>query len=203
VRAILMAVASATMVGCASTKGYFVDRGRDAADIFTVAVGRGVGVKAKIGPIQTGLIVNEDVFALRGGEVSYWPAFSPVRPRQWGERSGRPVEALLPLPMIPNEELILYGGGEEFGAGPLAETRGKTFSALNVIPLFPSAARIKDNTCHTAWPYYTQIECVIGLGPSFRLGLNPGEFLDFILGWMTVDIFNDDLERKKRNAKAM
>ena len=41
--------------------------------------------------------------------------------------------------------------------------------------------------------YLTQVEAVVGLGPSIRLGFNPGELLDFILGWVTLDIFNDDL----------
>lgn len=65
------------MTGCASAKGYFVDRGRDAADVFTVTIGRGVGVKAKVGPLQTGFILNQDVVGLRCGEISHWPAFSP------------------------------------------------------------------------------------------------------------------------------
>jgi len=48
--------------------------------------------------------------------------------------------------------------------------------------------------------YFTQIEVVAGLGGTIRLGFNPGELLDFILGWVTIDIFNDDLEKfEKRN----
>ncbi len=48
-------------------------------------------------------------------------------------------------------------------------------------------------------PYFTQIEVVAGLLGTLRLGFNPGELLDFILGWTTVDIFNDD--RETREAK--
>jgi hypothetical protein len=40
--------------------------------------------------------------------------------------------------------------------------------------------------------YYTQIEAVVALGPSFRFGFNPAELLDFLLGWFGVDIFHDD-----------
>ena len=29
-----------------------------------------------------------------------------------------------------------------------------------------------------------------------KLGLNLGEFLDFVLGWTTIDIFGDDNKRK-------
>jgi hypothetical protein len=48
---------------------------------------------------------------------------------------------------------------------------------------------------------YTQIEIVGGVGGTLRVGFNPGELLDFILGWTTVDIFNDDLEAKKQKDK--
>ena len=45
---------------------------------------------------------------------------------------------------------------------------------------------------------HTQIEAAIGIGPSLRLGFNPGELLDFILGWTTVDIYGDDAARQRR-----
>ena len=47
--------------------------------------------------------------------------------------------------------------------------------------------------------YYTQVEAAAGLLliPSVRLGLNPGELIDFVLGWTTLDIFQDDLEAEK------
>ena len=51
--------------------------------------------------------------------------------------------------------------------------------------------------------YYTQIEAVVGAGPSVRLGFNPGELLDFILGWTTIDIYKDDLERSKRTTSVL
>ena len=31
------------------------------------------------------------------------------------------------------------------------------------------------------------------LGRTLRFGFNPGELLDFILGWFTIDIYGDDL----------
>jgi hypothetical protein len=45
---------------------------------------------------------------------------------------------------------------------------------------------------------YTQLEVLIGLGGTIRLGFNPGELLDFILGWTTIDIYGDDLEANKQ-----
>ena len=37
-------------------------------------------------------------------------------------------------------------------------------------------------------------------GAAIRQSVMPGELLDFILGWTTIDIFNDDLEWKKRTS---
>ncbi|OVE81243.1 hypothetical protein BVY04_03710 [bacterium M21] len=43
------------------------------------------------------------------------------------------------------------------------------------------------------WPYLTQIEAAAGFGAGIRLGVNPGEFLDFLLGWFGLDPYCDDL----------
>jgi hypothetical protein len=32
---------------------------------------------------------------------------------------------------------------------------------------------------------------------NVRCGFNPGELLDFILGWTTIDIFKDDIAGRK------
>jgi hypothetical protein len=55
------------LTGCSST-GYFADRGRDAADIFTFTVGVGTGVKARIGPLMVAIEQNSDLIGLRAGE---------------------------------------------------------------------------------------------------------------------------------------
>ncbi|MBN2109336.1 MAG: hypothetical protein JW832_18050, partial [Deltaproteobacteria bacterium] len=44
----------------------------------------------------------------------------------------------------------------------------------------------------SSFAYYTHIEAVLGLQGSVRVGFNAGEFFDFIIGWTTVDILNDD-----------
>jgi hypothetical protein len=32
---------------------------------------------------------------------------------------------------------------------------------------------------------------------GLRVGFNPGELVDFLLGWTTLDIYNDDLGTRK------
>jgi hypothetical protein len=47
-----------------------------------------------------------------------------------------------------------------------------------------------------------QVEVVAALGVGARLGLNLGELVDFLVGLLGGDIFNDDLEaRKVKEAK--
>jgi len=49
--------------------------------------------------------------------------------------------------------------------------------------------------------YYTEGEVALGCHYTVRLGVNPGELLDFLLGWTTLDIYGDDLEHAKRSSK--
>ncbi len=42
-------------------------------------------------------------------------------------------------------------------------------------------------------PYCTQIEVVAGALGGLRAGFHPGELIDFLLGWTTLDIYNDDM----------
>ncbi len=46
---------------------------------------------------------------------------------------------------------------------------------------------------YNPWPMYTEVEAVAALGPAVRVGINPGELVDFILGWTTLDIYSDDV----------
>ena len=46
--------------------------------------------------------------------------------------------------------------------------------------------------------YYTDIECVAGFLLLIRIGFNPGELLDFLLGWTTLDIYDDDIGKRTK-----
>ncbi len=43
--------------------------------------------------------------------------------------------------------------------------------------------------------YFTAIEVEAGLGLTVRLGVNPGELVDLVLGLFTIDIYRDDIGR--------
>ena len=162
----LISILCATFAG----PGYLGNRMRDAADVFTATVGAGLGAKTRVGPAQLGILLASDMWGLRGGQYgNLWINGRKTQNDDW----------LAPWPpdRVFGEEHALYD--EE-----IPNRRGKGFHAkspLPVIGLAPNPA------------YYTQMEVVIGVGVSVRLGFNPGELLDFLLGWANIDIYGDDL----------
>ena len=194
---VALLVTAALASGCATP--YMVDRGRDAADIFTLGVGFGVGAKARVGPMQTGLLfdVSGCVSPLRGGQSCLVP------PSQY--ELAKSATSTWDTAALDMQWVF---GGDEFFA-PLDDRRHKGFEAVSDLQriklykaqTFPLIVPPFLHDAGYACPsYYTQIEVVAALGPSIRLGFNPGELLDFILGWATVDIFSDDIECKKRKS---
>lgn len=174
------------IAGCANSGGYFADRGRDAADVFTVTLGVGGGAKARVGPVQAGLIYQEDSTGLRNGALfATKPSFVLFSSDnddfdfdfEEAEKKGIDLN-------------LLVIGLEHSNSDSTIVERRKDFHTFNfVIPV----AIVEPDSKHLRPHYYFQIEGLIALGPSLRLGFNAGELVDFLLGWTTVDIFNDDI----------
>ena len=171
------------LTGCAS---YWAARGRDAADIITFQVGTGAGAKARVGPFQAGLLSENGLFGLRGGEfigTSEYRAATTESPSKW-------------------DDVIFLVGAERFeGSRPLLE-RGKGFKSRQILLSIPfNLSRDRDYrgaapAPFNPWPYLTNIEAGGGAFLTFRVGANPGELLDFVLGWTTLDLFGDDIHAK-------
>ena len=202
--------------GCSST-GYLAARGRDAADIFTFTVGAGDGAKVRVGPLQVAAVKNADLVGLRGGEFfadgdglvmndeRYAPlplfgvrnrysrrerlrrALATGRPMKQGEQEqSSSGEARLEQNWITSRSKWTRLFGEEgfsHGLNSVSSRRNKNVLAKSPAPIVAIGA--------TA-PYYTQIEIVAGLLLTVRAGVNPGELLDFLLGWTGIDIYGDD-----------
>ncbi len=201
----------ASMVtGCANTGGYFVDRGRDAADIFTATVGLGAGAKAQIGPLSGGLLGNADLFGLRGGALYTFGC--DVAPYSMDVEvvcfcGTRHNQRTYPLSRR-NKTIEMDAFWASFvGKRVTTNKRGHKVTHHNYPYYIPFLKLPRANNYRSKyfkdkrqpWHYYSQIEVVVGLGPSVRAGFNPGELLDFLLGWTTVDIYDDDLEKIKSN----
>lgn len=165
--------------GCASS-GYWTDRVRDGADVFALAVGRGFGAKARVGPITAGLLEDYTFAGLRGGEFCRQDAFN----------SARDLDTFAAI-----DWQIIVDNAERFNLARL--DRGKNFEACSVGcgKIVPFLSLLSSEAYSPA--YYAQIEAVIGLQATVRLGFNIAEFFDFLLGWGTLDVLHDDIGRTR------
>lgn len=191
-RCVCCVVLVAFLSGCAST-GYWANRRRDAADVVTLTVGAGVGVKAHVGPLQLGMFFNCAEAGLRGGGFV---------------KNGMFEQSEMGWPK--SFDAIFWAfGGEFFEGSPLSLERGKSYTAATFMYLtaaFPESlpASVFNGPKKTERPsgivpkynpvpYWTQIEAALGIGGTLRAGLNLGEFIDLVLGFTTLDIFGDDV----------
>jgi hypothetical protein len=153
------------------------DRMRDGADVFTATVGVGAGAKVRVGPVQAGLITMGDSIGLRGGRFYSYDRY-----------------------VFGGDMCLVIAGIEDFNCmGRAVGPRRKEFTTTYCV--VPIPMDFKGGPSVNA-SYWTQIEAVMGIGGTLRLGFNPGELLDFILGWTTIDIYGDDLEAKKQKEKS-
>ncbi|MFO1524078.1 MAG: hypothetical protein U1G05_19045 [Kiritimatiellia bacterium] len=205
--------------GCASS--YLADRARDGADIFTASAGYGAGARGRVGPLSLGLYAGAGSAGLRGGQVLAGnPVPNPggtllEKPNSLGIQFLTFMEEEFTDPSVrPRGKLIVQK--PDIGFSPRSDptiltsppmiqtdfTAPINFMVLNqaetapfwLAPLPPQPA-FKQMAAQAVFPlsYYTQIEAEVGLVGSVRIGFNPGELLDFLLGWTTLDVFGDDI----------
>jgi len=176
--------------GCANSSAFIRDRKNDAFDVFTVSVGKGFGAKGRVGPLHVGLLVNHDYAGLRGGQYS----------RHWGDYVGGDIDTLI----IP---FWAYGFGmDDFGPDSVISAgRNKEYLAWShYVPFIYMFEKPRGTHGETVLALsrselhpFTQIEGVVGVGITIRAGVNIGEIIDAILGWVGVDLYDDDIEEKK------
>jgi hypothetical protein len=75
--------------------------------------------------------------------------------------------------------------------GPSAVERGKDYRARGYFG--PCGWWESDKPSELRAHYYTQLEAVAAIVPGLRVGFNPAELLDFLLGWTSLDLFKDDV----------
>lgn len=156
--------------GCA-TSPYLQDRGRDAADIFSVTAGYGVGIRAQVGPLATSVGMIKDVGGVMSG-TGLWATDA-----------------------MPGSLGFLYlEGTSGNNHKDIAVLRKKSYEEAHMALLpfmygVPSFPYFNPDEYH----YLTKIEAAAGLGPSLRVAFNPVELVDFVLGFFNVDLFGDDI----------
>lgn len=178
-------IACALCSGCTSS-AYLQDRLHDGADIFTATVGKGIGAQTRVGPLHAGFVAVGDKAGLRGG------ALHPL------SMSSGP--GYIDSGAIGGDYSLGVYGFEYLGmtAGKSAGPRGKDFQTMYLFVPTDESFKGGKSTLNPA--YWSQIEVVVAAGLSLRVGFNPGELLDFILGWATIDIYGDDLGGMKRSS---
>jgi len=172
IQATVTAAIAALLVGCASTKTYFGNRGRDARDMMNLGAELGsVGASAQAGPIMTGAI-----FTAPGNEANGWGLVNRGLGRyEYGDW-----------------QAIVIG----YKCSGTKAPRGRDCGTRQ-IACFADGTELfgTSGSC----PYAMgQVEARVGMGIGLHAGVHMGEIADFFLGWFGIDIFNDDLEAKKK-----
>ena len=193
-RIIVVGISFVMLCGCASTKTYFSDRGRDALDILTVSVGNGGGVQGRIGPFSVGTVYAEDVAGLRCGKCGLFPKIE--LPREDPKPAAASYDSsfvgffcvAFSRGMASAKELVMW---DRF---LMEDGRGKAYEASGG-PFFSPVVRSEDDGHpeRLFHPYYAQMELLGGFACTARVGINAGELVDFLLGWVGIDFFNDDI----------
>jgi len=180
-------------------------RHQDFLDCFTLCAATGInyGVQVRAGGIPLGINYTQEseCYGLRGGEIHKGEVYM-------GGNSFNPdcQEGNL-------EVCILWMGGGRYdnNDGTLENgydslpgyLRGKYYYYTNCgfLPI-TIPYRVHDNYSgrykkNTPYPFhhFTQLEILLGLGrANVRVGINPGEMLDFVTGFTGfVDFFGDDI----------
>jgi len=162
---------AACLTGCASTKAYLADRGRDALDMINAGVEIGsVGVSAQAGPVMTGAIFTEPEKKSNG----------------WGL-----VNRGLGCYEYGDWQAIIIG----YKASGSKATRGRECGTRQ-IACFADGTELFGWNCPPCYYALGKIEARAGLGVGLHIGLHLGEIADFFLGWFGADLMSDDKKQE-------
>ncbi len=170
--------------GCASTNVFLGKRLHDAADIVTITAGTGIGANVRCGVFHAGLFADKSFVGLRGGEFFL------------GSLHGEETFDFLTLDATVYA-LQYAGAGDSRKKGLTLLSGLGTEDTAVFCPFIMSPASYPE----TDKSVYSQIEVGVGLGVGLQIGFNPGELIDFLLGWTGIDIYKDDLSKISNNNK--
>ena len=219
-----LTLVGAMLVNCASV--YLHNRLRDAGDIITVEFNTSAyGVSARVGPLKAGAYYKAPAGfsgGLRGGRIGRHHSAEFTALFFGADYFSELALADLLPPATPQGQAKAGKGAEgeeqegakkaKKAAGPALVTvqRRKAFRARAPLgTLAPAHAKknlLRSEDVFTVPAYFSQVELSVGLFVGVKIGLNPGELLDFLLGWFTVDLYRDDapypdprLEKLRKN----
>jgi hypothetical protein len=181
----------ASLSGCSSTRGYFVDRGRDSMDIVSASAGFGAGAQIQAGPVPFGLLETSDVTGLRYGDL-----FLNRPSMERAEEKTTSLSAVAGVAFVPVVFIAGTYGGVLKPDYEYWRSVAESLDHRNEYPMNDTQwCRNKSAKGPSSASFY-QTEAVLGMGLVVRAGVNVGELVDFLIGWTTIDIFDDDIELK-------
>ncbi len=161
---------------------YSLHRGRDAVDMITMTLVGGMGITAQIGPVVNGIGANdslrgiEDGIAYQGRGSSEWALILASGKGNLGDLS---------------EWAVSSGKRRGIGNREIVSKRHKSYETDRTFGIFGSKS---PKSMLEGAHFWTKIEIAVSLGVGIKLGTNPGEILDFILGFTTLDVYGDDVD---------
>jgi len=191
------------VVSSCATTGYMQDRRHDAEDIFILGFGNGAGAAVRTGPLSISpLSIHYDKWIYRNGTALKIPSNPDGSLKNCNSSCGflcfsweQCCPKCCDFPDEMKTHLVAMNErGKLFVAKPLGETRSAAKDHHHSFPVpFVTLPCRGAETKAPSPAYYTQIEVRAGFVKSGRFGFNPGELVDFLFGWMTIDLFRDDL----------
>jgi len=140
--------------------------------------------KQGLGLFSWGLFLNQDKAGLRSGEL-----FCPAE-----KACDEEFFILMPVLLLGQ---TISTGQDEFSPGGVARSERRIFIPTTFCLVYLCRMISTAKTLHSSLRSRSS-----SLGGTVRLGFNPGELLDFILGWTTIDIYGDDIEARKQKEKS-
>jgi hypothetical protein len=179
IRVAVCSVAVAVLCGCASRMADLRDCGR-----LSVGVGLGLSADVKVGDLthpSLGLMTVTHRVGLENREiVGYW----------------KEGECAFPLIEVPNKLGEDCGFFTSYGRDLFAEGHDGARDQCHVVGFWLPFERYKVGSCElkqSAFNSTTDLQAGLTLGVvSARVGVNPLEIVDFLLGFVGLDIAGDD-----------
>ena len=177
--------------GCSTrAKPFLMNRLQDSVDMVTVVGGLGAGAKAKAGPLHFGWFYDVDCYGVRGSA-----RYTGIAERWDIDNFVFPFGQILPGPILSRRQ-------PPFGLDAFSCRTCTHAVSAYWVPFYSLPEPIANPATGVRVPgnvrsFYTQIEVAAGAGGTIRLGCNPGEMADFVLGWFGYDIYGDDVAGKK------
>ncbi len=174
------------LFGCATIRKvgtYTSNRVADLSDIVTVTVGANAyGVKAYIGPLEVGLhkdgIGRYDCLIEKHCSHGNFAIFNGIPSGEIGLRKGP-------------------AGWTNFGETVVVNlwdiSLGYTICGSKGVGIIKKSAEMWGDDFKASPEQYTRIGVTGGFLFNARIEINPGELVDFLLGFLGIDIYEDDV----------